>query len=432
MKSEFISIKEAMKKGKGKVAVRGWIHRERGSNALKFIVLRDSSDIIQCVFEKKDFEKQWNEIDKLQVESSLKIWGTIKEDKRAPTGYEIHAEKLEIVGLSDDFPIKKDLNEELLGDRRHLWIRGRKMQAILKIRSTVTGALHEYFRSKGFYEFQSPILIPGGAEEGPTMFEVKYFDKKMYLAQTWQLYAEAAVYGLEKIYCIAPSFRAEKSKTSRHLTEYWHTEMEVAWIDLDGLMDYAEEMTKFVIKKVLENNKAELEILGRDVKKLEPVLKKNFPRVRYDEVLKALKEKKKMNVPWGKDLRTIEEENFMELHDTPVFVTHYPKEIMAFYKPRDPENKKVALCFDMLGPEGNGELIGGSVRDTDIDELKKALKSKGERIEDYKYYFDVHSYGAVPHGGYGLGTERLVKWICGLDTIKDAIGFPRTMTRYSP
>lgn len=432
MKPEFILIKEAMKQGKGKVAVRGWIHRERGSNALKFIVLRDSSDIIQCVFEKKDFEKQWNDIDKLQIEASLKVWGTIREDKRAPSGYEIHADKIEIVGESDSFPINKDLNEELLGDRRHLWIRSRKMQAILKIRSTVTGALHEYFRSKKFYEFQSPIIIPGGAEEGPTMFEVNYFDKKMYLAQTWQLYAEAAMYGLEKIYCIAPSFRAEKSKTSRHLTEYWHTEMEVAWADLPELMDYAEEMVKFVVSRVLKDNKEELKILERDVGKLEPVLKKSFPRITYDEVLKVLKDKKKMNVPWGKDLRTVEEEKFMEMHDTPVFVTHYPKEAMAFYKPADPKNKKVALCFDMLGPEGNGELIGGSERDTNIDELKKALKAKGEKLEDYQYYFDIHKYGAVPHGGYGLGTERLIKWICGLDTIKDAIGFPRTMTRYSP
>ncbi len=432
MTEQYISIEEAMKKGKGKVAVRGWVHRERGSNELKFLVLRDASDTIQVVLKKENFKKQWADIDKLQVESSVEIEGTIKEDKRAPTGFEISAEKITIVGLSDSFPINKDLNEELLGDRRHLWLRSRKMNAILKIRSTVTGALHEYFRSKGFYEFQSPIIIPGGAEDGPTMFEVNYFDKKMYLAQTWQLYAEAAMYSLEKIYCLAPSFRAEKSKTSRHLTEYWHTEMEVAWATLPQLMDYAEEMTKHVIKKVLENNKKDLEFLGRDWKKLEPSIKKKFPRVTYDEVLKILKTKKKMSVPWGKDLRTVEEDKFMEDHDTPVFVTNYPKEIMAFYKPRDPKNPKTALGFDMLGPEENHELIGGSVRDTNLDELKKSLKAKGEKLEDYEYYFDIHSYGAVPHGGFGLGTERLIKWICGLETIKDAIGFPRTMTRWKP
>ena len=429
---KFISILEAIKKGKGEVALHGWVYRARGSNKFKFIVLRDSTNIVQCVLARENFGKQWNDIDKIQVETSLEIFGTIKKDKRAPTGYEVQVNKINIIGLSDEFPIQKDLNEELLGDRRHLWMRSQKMTAIMKIRSTVTGALHEYFRSKGFYEFQSPIIIPGGAEEGPTMFEVDYFGKKMYLAQTWQLYAEAAMYSLEKIYCIAPSFRAEKSKTSRHLTEYWHTEMEVAWANLDELMDYAEEMTKYVVKKVLEKNKEELKILGRDIKKLEPALKKKFPRITYDKALKILAEKKKMKIKWGKDLRTIEEEEFMESYNTPVFVTHYPKEVMAFYKPSDSKNPKTARCFDMLGPEKNGELIGGSERDTNIRELKKSLKAKGEKLEDYSYYFDIHSYGAIPHGGYGLGTERLVKWICGLDTIKDAIGFPRTMTRIKP
>jgi asparaginyl-tRNA synthetase len=429
---KFISIEEAMKKGTGNIALHGWVYRSRGSNKFKFLVLRDSTGVVQCVLPREKFEKQWEEIDKIQVETSLEIFGAIKKDERAPTGYEVKVSKINIIGLSDEFPIQKDLNEELLGDRRHLWVRSQKMTAILKIRSTVTGALHEYFRKKMFYEFQSPIIIPGGAEEGPTMFEVNYFGKKMYLAQTWQLYAESVMYALEKIYCIAPSFRAEKSKTSRHLTEYWHTEMEVAWANLNDLMNYAEEMTKYVLKRVLEKNKKELEILGRDIKKLEPTLKKKFPRVTYDEVLKTLSSKKKMKVKWGKDLRTVEEEKFMELYDTPVFVTHYPKEVMAFYKPSDPKNPKTARCFDMLGPEKNGELIGGSERDTNIDELKKSLKAKGEKLEDYSYYFDIHSYGAIPHGGYGLGTERLVKWICGLDTIKDAIGFPRTMTRTKP
>jgi asparaginyl-tRNA synthetase len=429
---KFISISEAMKRGKGKVAVRGWIYRERGSNEFKFIILRDSSGIIQCVLKKDKFFRQWNEIDKLQIESSVEIEGIIKKDKRAPTSYEIESDKINIVGLSDKFPINKDLNEELLGDRRHLWLRSRKMTSILKIRSTVTGALHEYFRSKGFYEFQSPVIIPGGGEEGPTLFEMNYFGKKMYLAQTWQLYAEAAMYSLEKIYCVAPSFRAEKSKTSRHLTEFWHTEMEVAWADLDELMDYAEEMTKHVVEKVLEKNKNELKILERDIRKLEPALKKKFPRVTYDEVLKILKEKKKMRIKWGKDLRTIEEEKLMELYDTPVFVTHYPKSVMAFYKPKDSKNPKVARCFDMLGPEANGELIGGSERDTNIEELKKSLRLKGEKIDDYNNYLEINKYGAIPHGGYGLGTERLIKWICGLPTIKDAIAFPRTATRTEP
>jgi asparaginyl-tRNA synthetase len=429
---KFLSISDAINKGKGKVAVRGWIYRERGSNKKKFLVIRDSSNIIQCVLSYEKFERQWNEIDKLQVEFSLEIYGEIKKDKRAPTDYEIEVEKINIIGKADEFPIQKDLNEELLGDRRHLWLRSRKMTAILKIRSTVFGALHEYFRKKGFYEFQSPVIIPGGAEEGPTLFEINYFGKKMYLTQTWQLYAEAAIYALEKVYCIAPSFRAEKSKTSRHLTEYWHTEMEVAWANLDEIMNYAEEMTKYVLKKVLEKNSKELKFLGRDIEKLQPSLKKKFPIITYDEALKILKEKKKINIKWGKDLRTIEEEKLMEVYDTPIFVTHYPKDIMAFYKPHEPKNSKTARCFDMLAPEANGELVGGSERDINLEELKKSLKAKGEKLEDYSYYFETHSYGAVPHGGYGLGTERLIKWICGLDSIKDAIPFPRTVNRMKP
>jgi len=428
----YTSIADALRQGSGRVAVRGWVYRERDGKEMKFIVLRDSSNVIQCVLKKEKFTKQWADIDKIRIESSLEIWGEIKKDERAPTGYEIVADKITIVHIAEEFPINKDLNEELLGDRRHLWLRSRKMTAILKIRSTVFHAIREYFESKKFYEFHSPFLIPGGAEDGPTMFEVNYFKKKMYLAQTWQLYAESAIFSLEKIFTIAPSFRAEESKTSRHLTEYWHAEMEIAWAGLKEIMNYAEELVKHVIKRVIDNNKEELKILERDVKKLEPSLKKSFPRVTYDEVLKELKSRHRMEVAWGKDLRTIEEEKFMSLHDTPVFVTHYPKDTMAFYKPRDPKNPKVALCFDMLGPEGNGEIIGGSERDMDVEDMKKSLKAKGEKIEDYSYYFDTRRYGNIPHGGFGMGTERLIKWICGLESIKDAIAFPRTQGRMIP
>lgn len=432
MKAKFISIQEAMKKGKGEVAVRGWVYRERGSKEIKFIVLRDSSNIIQCVLQKDKFKKQWNEIDGVTVESSVEIEGKIKKEERAPSGYEIDVDKFELIQKAEPFPITKDINEELLLDRRHLWLRSRKMTAILKIRSTVFGAVHEFYRSRGFYEFQSPIIIPGGAEEGPTLFEVNYFGKKAYLTQTWQLYAEAAMFALEKIYDMAPTFRAEKSKTSRHLTEFWMHEMEVAWIGLDELMDYAEGLIKHIVKRVLEENREELKILGRDVKKLEPTLTKKFPRITYDEALKILKDKCKMNVPWGKDLRTIEEDKIMDLYDVPVFVTMYPKELMAFYKPRDSKNPKVARCFDLLGPEGNHELAGGSERDTNIEELKKSLKALGEKIEDYGYYLDTRKYGSIPHAGFGMGTERVIKWICGLENVKDTIAFPRTPGRFNP
>jgi len=433
---KFISIQEAIKKGKGEVALHGWVHRSRGSNKLKFIVLRDSTNIVQCVLSREKFEKQWDEIDKIQVETSLEIFGTIKKDSRAPTGYEVQVKKINIIGASNEFPIQKDLNEELLGDRRHLWLRSQKMAAILKIRSTVFGAIHEYFRSKGFYEYQSPIFQSVQCEGGSSLFKVDYFGKKgVFLAQTWQLFAEPAIFSLEKIYTIAPSFRAEASKTSRHLTEYWHAEMEVAWANFEDIIDYGEGLLKHIVKKVLEKNKEELKILERDVKKLEPTLKKKFPRMTYDEALKLLKDKKKMSVLWGKDLRTVEEDKLSELFDTPIAVTRYPKKVKAFYmkEPEDSNQKKpVVNGVDFIAPEHYGEIIGGSEREHDIEKIKSRLKEEGENPKEYEFYLDTRRYGSVPHGGFGMGVERVISWICGLDTIKDAIAFPRTMTRMKP
>lgn len=439
MDAKFISIKEAMKKGKGKVAVRGWVYRERGSNKIRFIVLRDSTDIVQCVLKKEDFsEEVWDKIDKLKIESSVEFVGDIKPDERAPTGYEISVKEVEVVHIAEDFPINKDLNEELLGDRRHLWLRSRKMTAILKVRSTIFGAIHEYFRNNGFYEFQSPELLGAAGESGSSVFKVDYFGKDMYLAQTWQLHAETAIFALEKIYCIAPSFRAEKSNTSRHLTEYWHAEMEVAWTNFKELQGYAEGLMKHIVKKVLEKNKEELEILERDIKTLEATSKKEFPRITYTEAIKLLKDKFNFDIPWGKDLRTIEEDRLSELYDTPVIVTDYPKSVKAFYMKESPETidkpeeKKTVQGFDVIGPEGYGELFGASQREENIEVIKENLLKEGENLDNYEFYFDSRRYGSIPHGGFGMGVERVISWICGLDTIKDAIPFPRTMRRMKP
>ncbi len=430
---KYISIQKAMDKGSGKVSIRGWVHRERGSNKLKFVVLRDSTNTIQCIFKRDAFEKQWDAIDKMQVETSIMLTGEIKEDKRAPTGYEVAVEKFEIVGTSDKYPITKDTSIEHLADNRHLWLRSQKMMAILKVRSTVFGAIDEYFKGAGFYEYHSPIFQAVQCEGGSDLFSVDYFGKKdVFLAQTWQLYAEPAIFGLEKIYTIAPSFRAEKSKTSRHLTEYWHAEMEMAWANFDEIIMHGEKLLKFIVKRVLETNRKELDSLGRDVKKLEPVVKKPFVRMTYTEALKILKEKCKMNVPWGKDLRTIEEEKLTKLYDVPVICTHYPKEVKAFYMTEDPDNPKVVEGCDFLAPEGYGEIIGGSHREHDIEKVKQRLRDDGEKPEEYEFYLDTRRYGSVPHGGFGLGVERVIRWICGLDNIKDAIPFPRTMERYKP
>lgn len=433
-KLEFISIKEAMKKGSGKVAIRGWVHRERGSKQLKFIVLRDSTDIMQCVIEKSVVgEEKFEVADKLQIEAALEIHGTIKKDERAPTGFEVHVEDFALIGESDTFPITKDQSTEFLADKRHLWLRSRRMTAILKIRSTVFGAIDEYFRKEGFYEYHSPVFQSVQCEGGSTLFQVPYFGQKgVFLAQTWQLYAEPAIFALEKIYTIAPSFRAEKSKTSRHLTEYWHAEMEVAWATFDEIIDHGEALIKHVFKRVLEERQEELKILERDVSKLEPVLQKKFPRITYDDALKLLKEKFDMDVEWGKDLRTIEEDKLSQLFDTPICVTHYPKKVKAFYMKEAPGKPDVVHGVDFIAPEGYGEIIGGSERESDIKSITARLEEMGEKIEEYEFYLDTRRYGSVPHGGFGFGVERVIAWICGLDSIRDAIPFPRTMLRWTP
>jgi len=429
---KYQSIQSAMDKGSGKVAVRGWVFRERGSNKMKFIVLRDSSNIIQCILKRENFEEQWKEIDSLKIESSVQIEGTIHEDKRAPTGFEIQVSKINILQIAEDYPINKDLNEELLGDRRHLWLRSRKMTSIMKIRDTVMASIREHWRKKGFYEYHSPSFLGMQAEGGSTLFKVDYFGKPIYLTQTWQLHAEPGIFALEKIFTIQPSFRAEKSKTSRHLTEYWHAEMELAWENFEYLQDDAEQLIKHILKKVLEKHKPELEILERDLSKLKPSMKIKFPRMTYDEALDILDKKCKMKVKWGKDLRTIEEDKLSALYDTPIIITKYPKIVKAFYMKEDDKNPKVVLGFDMIGPEGYGELIGASQREESIDKLKENLKAQGEKPEDYEFYFDTRRYGSVPHGGFGMGVERVISWICGLDNIKDAIAFPRTMKRTNP
>lgn len=427
---KFIQISDALKKGSGKVSIRGWIYRERKQKDKIFLVIRDSSDIIQCVVS-RDSKKVWQDADKILIESSVELSGDIRKDKRAPTEYEIDVKELNVINFAEPYPITRDQGTEFLLDKRHLWLRSRKLVAVMKIRSTVMGAVHEFFRDRGYYEFDAPIFTPIACEGGSTLFPVKYFKDTVYLTQSWQLYAEAAVFALEKIYNAAPTFRAERSKTSRHLTEFWMAEMEAAWMDLDEVTEVAKQEVAFIVQQVLKKNRKELKILGRDVKKLEKA-KLPFKTITYTEALKILKEKEGLNIPWGKDLRTIEEDRLMKHFDKPIVVTHYPKSIMAFYKPVDKKDPRTALCFDMLAPEGYGELIGGSQRSTDVKELIDSLKKEGEDPKKYGWYLDLRRYGSVPHSGYGLGVERLVAWVCGLDNIKDAIAFPRTLLRKSP
>jgi asparaginyl-tRNA synthetase len=431
--TKFITIQEALAKGGGKVSLRGWVYRERGSAAVKFVVLRDGTDIIQCVIKRESVgDERFKEADRLQVECSLEVHGTLHQDKRAPTGYDLQVDSFTVVGWSDQFPITKDQSAEFLLDKRHLWLRSRRMQAILKIRATLFRAFREYFDGEGFIEYHSPIFQATQAEGGSSLFSVKYFDTVTYLAQTWQLYAEPAIFSYEKLYTIAPSFRAERSQTSRHLTEYWHAEMEAAWASFEEMQDYGEGVIKHMVKAVLERHEKDLAILERDPAKLWPALKKPFPRMTYTEALATLKKKFGMELEWGKDLRTLEEDKLSSLYDTPIIVTEYPAAVKAFYMRQVPGHPEVVQGCDFIAPEGHGEIIGGSARETDLEVLKKRLLEMGEKLEGYDYYFDTRRYGSVPHAGFGLGMERIVSWVCGLDTIKDAIPFPRTPTRWTP
>jgi len=432
MAEKLSTVKEALAKGKGKVQMRGWAYRERKFGDKVFVVLRDHTGIIQCVIKKEAVPaKTFKSAEDVSIESSVIISGDLKKDDRAPGGYEVQADDFEMVQRADTFPIAKDLSPEFLLDVRHLWLRSRKMVAVMKVRDTVLEAIREFFRKDSYYEWSPPIFTPVACEGATTLFEVKYFDDIAYLTQSWQLYAEAGIFGLEKLFTISPCFRAERSRTSRHLAEFWMAEVETAWQDFPALQKQAEELICHIIKKVMDKNADDLKDLGQDISKLKKI-KAPFKRMTYTEVLKFLKEKEKINIPWGKDLRTVEEDALMKHFDTPIIVTNYPKEIMAFYKPADPKDKKTALCMDMLAPEGYGEIIGGSQRDLDVEAMRKALKAAGEHAEHYGWYFDSRKYGSIPHAGFGMGVERVIAWLCKLDNIKDAIPFPRTMLRKTP
>ena len=425
---KYLHVSEVLKPSHdGKLAsLRGWAYRVRKQKKFIFIILRDSTGLIQCII--KEGSKAFKVAEKVTTESSIQLRGIVKKDKRAPTGYEVQVKDLEIVGLAETYPIARDLSDEFLLSVRHLWVRDPKMQAIWIIRAKVFEALREYFKKEGYHEVHAPFITMA-SESGLEMFKVDYYGKDVRLAQTWQFYAEAMMHSLEKIYTIAPSFRAEKSRTTRHLTEYWHTEIEVAWMDLDGLAVESERIISYACQKVAKDCKKELKTLGVDATKLAKV-KPPFPRITYKKAIEILK-KDGMKVKAGKDLRTLEERQLMTHYSKPLIVTHYPKGAMAFYKRRDPKDPKVAMCLDVLLPSGT-EVIGGSERDLDIKEMKKVLKATGEDIKDYEWYFDTRRYGAIPHSGFGLGTDRLVQWICGLKDIKDAIPFPRTPTRCYP
>ncbi len=418
---DFIHVKDVLtgELTEKEVSLRGWVYRKRDQKDVVFLILRDSTGIIQLAC------KGIEEARQATIESSIQALGIVKEDKRAPGGFEIQVKDLKIIGLSEKFPISKDLSEEFTRDVRHLWIRSQRLTKIFKIRSEVFRAIHDFCRSKGFIEIQSPIFTTAACEGGSSLFEVKYFDKELYLSQSWQLYAEAMIQSLEKIYTITPAFRAEKSRTKRHISEYWTAEIEAAWMDHEELMKFGEDLIVYVVDHVLKHCEKELKELGRDLTELRE-LKKPFLRISYKEALEKLGKK------WGDEITDKDERELIEkLGSKPVFLTKFPRDMKAFYMRPDPKDPKVVLASDLLVTKV-GEIIGGSERIYDIKELLESIKIFKLDKKHYEWYLDLRKYGTVPHSGFGLGIERLVMWIAGVEHIMDTIPFPRTMTRFYP
>jgi asparaginyl-tRNA synthetase len=400
------------------VTLRGWLFNKRSSGKVKF-----EGNVTDDTFETAD---------KIGQESSIEITGKVKEEPRSVGGYELDAKSLTIIQNALNYPITpKDHGIEFLLDNRHLWLRSKKQVAILKIRHRIVKAIRDFFDDRDFTLMDPPILTPNAVEGTSTLFETEYFDLgSAYLTQSGQLYAEAGAMALGKVYTFGPTFRAEKSKTRRHLTEFWMVEPEAAFFDLNDDMDLAESFLEYIVQTVLKEMNDELDILERDTSKLVNV-KKPLPRISYDEAIEILK-KNDVELEWGKDVSGADETIISNQFDRPVIVHRYPAEIKAFYMKRDPENPKLALAMDVLAPEGYGEIIGGSQREDDLDQLLERIKEHNLPQEEFEWYLDLRRYGTVPHAGFGLGLERTVSWICGLDHLREAIPFPRMIYRKTP
>ena len=415
-----------------RVCIRGWIYRRSVVGKKAFVRLRDSTSVIQVVVDASRLgEKLVGELKDIGLEASVIACGLVRESKRAPGGFEIEADYFTIIGYSRDFPIKGGEGVDYLMDNRHLWIRSPRYSKIFRIKHTVLTAGREYFIKNGYWEVTPPILTASACEGGATLFPVDYFGTKAYLSQSAQLYLEALVYVLEKVFSLTPSFRAERSRTRRHLTEYWHLEPEAAWHSMEDMMRVAEELVAYIVGRVLEERRRELEDLGRDINTLKKSLNTPYPRVKYDEAIEIL-QKKGINVKWGDDLGADEERVLTMEFETPFFLTHFPKSVKSFYMKIDRSRPDVVLGFDLLAPEGYGEIIGGGEREDDYNTLYQRILEQGLNPEDYKWYLDLRRYGSVPHSGFGLGIERAVMWIAGLDHIREAIPFPRYRERIYP
>ena len=415
------------------VTIKGWLHNRRSSGRIHFLILRDGSGFIQGVMSKAAVgDEVFKAADHLSQETSVIVTGTARADTRAPSGYEIDVKSLEVVGESHDYPITpKEHGVDFLLDRRHLWIRAERQQAILRIRHEVVNAVRDFFNSRGFILTDTPIFTPAACEGTTTLFPVEYFDdQKAYMTQSGQLYLESTAMALGRVYSFGPTFRAEKSKTRRHLTEFWMVEPEVAYASLDTVMDLAEDLVVSVVARVLDERKRELTIIERDTSKLETV-RKPFPRITYDEAVQTL-QAKGLPIEWGGDFGGPDETTLSEQYDRPVMVNRYPSAVKAFYMKPDPHRPELALGVDVLAPEGYGEIIGGGERLADLDLMLHRIKDHGLPQESFEWYLDLRRYGSVPHGGFGMGIERVVAWICKLEHVRETIPYPRMLHRLYP
>ncbi len=415
------------------VTLSGWLFNKRSGGKIKFLVLRDGSGYLQCVYFKGNVsEDVFNMADRIGQESSIEVTGKVKVESRAPGGFELDATDLHLISEAHDYPITpKDHGIEFLMDNRHLWLRSSKQVAIMKIRHRIVKAIRDFFDDRGFTLMDPPILTPAACEGTSTLFETEYFDLgKAYLTQSGQLYAEAGAMALGKVYTFGPTFRAEKSKTRRHLTEFWMVEPEVAFNDLDADMDLAEEFLEYIVQTILKEKQEELKVLERDTSILQKVVRP-FPRISYDEAVEILK-KNGVDFQYGNDLGATDETIISNQYDRPVMVHRYPSAVKAFYMKRDPDNPNLALAVDVLAPEGCGEIIGGSQREDNYDLLLARIKEHNLPQGAFEWYLDLRRFGSVPHAGFGLGLERTVGWICGLDHVRETIPFPRMIYRNTP
>lgn len=424
---------EDLKKHVGEdVEIRGWLYNSRFSGKIVFLILRDGTGFTQCVVSLGDVgEEIFEKAKKLTIESSLILRGTVREEKRAIGGYEILTKDIEIIQITENYPIgPKEHGIEFLMENRHLWLRSRKQWAIQRVRNELIKSIRDFFYERKFLLFDSPILTPSACEGTTTLFDIDYFGEKAYLSQSGQLYNEIGAAAFGKVYCFGPTFRAEKSKTRRHLMEFWMVEPEVAFLDLEGNMQLIEEFVSYIVHRVLDKKKEELKILERDTSKLEKV-KPPFPRVTYTEALEILKTKNK-EIPWGEDFGGDEETAISEEFEKPVMVYKYPKKCKAFYMKEDPENPELSLSVDLLAPEGYGEIVGGGQREDSYEKLLNRMKELNIPIEPYEWYLELRKYGTFPHSGFGLGIERTLAWICGIHHVRETIPLPRLLEKIYP